>query len=104
MMLAGHATQVRERRHFSVMERGIGSRRKSMANKKLRVGIVSANWGALAHLPAWRLLGDDVEVTAICTSRQESAEAAAAQYDVARPFWGFAGMGAAPALGIIYRG
>ncbi len=41
----------------------------------LRVGIVSAGWGAFAHLPAWRAI-PGVEVTAICTSRQETAEAA----------------------------
>ena len=42
----------------------------------LKVGIISANWGAMAHLPAWRSL-PGVEVTSICTSRQETAEAAA---------------------------
>lgn len=68
---------------------------------KLRVGIVSANWGAIAHLPAWRLQGDDVEVTAICTSRQESAEAAAAQFGVDRPFWSFEAMCADPDIDII---
>lgn len=52
----------------------------------LRVGIVSAAWGAFAHLPAWRAL-DGVEVTAICTSRQETAEAAAERCSIDRPFW-----------------
>ena len=54
--------------------------------KTLRVGIISANWGAMAHLPAWRGV-PGVEVTAICTSRRETAEAAAARFGVARPFW-----------------
>lgn len=72
--------------------------------KKLRVGIVSANWGAIAHLPAWRLLGDEVEVTAICTSRRESAEAAAAQFGVARPFWSYEAMCADPDIDIIDAG
>ncbi len=49
----------------------------AMPDARLKVGIVSANWGALAHLPAWRLLGDQVEVTAICTSRRETAARAA---------------------------
>nr|UZH23238.1 hypothetical protein [myxobacterium MSr12020] len=70
---------------------------------KLRVGIVSANWGAIAHLPAWRLL-DEVEVTAICTSRQESAEAAAQQFAVARPFWDFQAMCADPDIDVIDAG
>jgi predicted dehydrogenase len=71
------------------------------AADKLRVGIISANWGAIAHLPAWRLQGDDVEVTAICTSRQESAEAAAARFGVERPFWSFEAMCADPDIDII---
>lgn len=71
---------------------------------KLRVGIISANWGALAHLPAWRTLQDEVEVTAICTSRRETAEAAAAQFGVARPFWDFEAMCADPDIDIIDAG
>ncbi len=68
---------------------------------KLKVGIISANWGAAAHLPAWRTLPDDVEVTAICTSRQETAEAAAKQFGVARPFWSFEAMCTDPEIDII---
>jgi predicted dehydrogenase len=68
---------------------------------KLRVGIISANWGAAAHLPAWRTLSEDVEVTAICTSRQETAETAAEQFDVARPFWSYEAMCADPDIDII---
>lgn len=52
----------------------------------LRVGIVSAGWGAFAHLPAWRAI-PGVEVTAICTSRQETAEAAQARLGLPRAFW-----------------
>src|SRR5262245_24117736 len=71
--------------------------------KKLRVGIVSANWGAIAHLPAWRTL-DNVEVTAMCTSRQESAEAAARQFQIDRPFWDVEAMCADPDIDIIDAG
>ena len=71
---------------------------------KLKVGIVSANWGALAHLPAWRTLSDSVEVTAICTSRQETAEAAAKQFGVARPFWSYEAMANDPDIDIIDAG
>lgn len=71
---------------------------------KLKVGIVSANWGALAHLPAWRTLSDSVEVTAICTSRQETAEAAAKQFGVARPFWSYEDMAKDPDIDIIDAG
>jgi predicted dehydrogenase len=52
----------------------------------LRVGIMSANWGAFAHLPAWRSV-PGVEVVAICTSRRETAEAAAKRCGIETPFW-----------------
>lgn len=66
----------------------------------LRVGIVSAGWGAFAHLPAWRAL-PGVEVTAICTSRRETAEAAAARHGIARPFWDARALCADPHIDII---
>jgi predicted dehydrogenase len=69
----------------------------------LRVGIVSAGWGAFAHLPAWRAL-TGVEVTAICTSRQETAEAAAARLGIARPFWDALAMCADPDIDIVDLG
>jgi predicted dehydrogenase len=66
----------------------------------LRVGIISANWGAFAHLPGWRAV-PGVEVVAICTSRRETAEAAAARHGIARPFWDAATMAADPDIDII---
>jgi predicted dehydrogenase len=75
-----------------------------MSTGKLKVGIVSANWGAMAHLPAWRTLSDAVEVTSICTSRQETAEAAAKQFGVARPFWSYEAMANDPDIDIIDAG
>jgi predicted dehydrogenase len=66
----------------------------------LKVGIISANWGAFAHLPAWRAI-PGVEVTAICTSRQETAEAAAARHGIARAFWDAEAMAADPDIDII---
>jgi len=75
-----------------------------MSTGKLKVGIVSANWGAMAHLPAWRTLSDTVEVTSICTSRQETAETAAAQFGVARPFWSYEDMCNDPDIDIIDAG
>lgn len=67
---------------------------------KLRVGIVSANWGMRAHLPAWQATGD-AEVRAVCTSRQETAEAAAAQYGVPKAYWDATALCADPDLDII---
>ncbi|QIG80717.1 Gfo/Idh/MocA family protein [Stakelama tenebrarum] len=65
-----------------------------------KVGIISANWGAVAHLPAWRAL-PGVEVTAICTSRQETAEAAAERFGFPRAFWNAEEMIADPDIDII---
>ncbi len=66
----------------------------------LRVGIISANWGAIAHLPAWRAV-PGVEVTSICTARRETAEAAAGRFGVARPFWDAEAMIRDPAIDIV---
>jgi predicted dehydrogenase len=67
---------------------------------KLRVGIISANWGALAHLPAWRAV-PGVEVVAICTARRETAEAAAKKHGIERAFWDAARMAADSDIDII---
>lgn len=71
-----------------------------MASPPLRVGIISAAWGAKAHLPAWRSL-DGVEVTAICTSRPETAAKAAEDFRVARAFHDFRAMAADPDIDIV---
>src|SRR5438132_8673316 len=55
-------------------------------NKRIRVGIIGANpdrgWAAQAHIPALKSLSDDFEITALSTSRRESADAAARLFDV----------------------
>jgi predicted dehydrogenase len=66
----------------------------------LRVGIISANWGAFAHLPGWRAV-PGVEVVGICTSRQETAEAAAKKFGIARPYWDAETMAADPHIDIV---
>ena len=66
----------------------------------LRVGIMSANWGAFAHLPAWRSI-PGIEVVAICTSRRETAEAAAKRCGIAAPFWDAQAMAAHPDIDIL---
>jgi predicted dehydrogenase len=66
----------------------------------LRVGIISANWGAFAHLPAWRSV-PGVEVVAICTSRRETAEAAAKRYAISSPFWDAQALAAHPGIDIL---
>src|SRR5215467_8027026 len=69
----------------------------------LRVGIISAAWGAQAHLPAWRAV-PGVEVVAICTAHRETAEAAATQHSVAMPFWDAQEMARHPDIDIVDAG
>src|SRR5437763_16837288 len=53
------------------------------ASSKIRVGIVGASasrgFASIAHIPALRAL-PQFEIAAVCTSRQETAEAAARHY------------------------
>ncbi len=55
-------------------------------HKRIRVGIIGANpdrgWAAQAHIPALKSLSDDFEITALSTSRRESADAASKLFGV----------------------
>src|SRR5215216_3442907 len=57
---------------------------------RIRVGIIGANpdrgWAAEAHIPALRSLPNDFEITALSTSRRESADVASMLFDVPRAF------------------
>src|SRR5215467_14844 len=59
------------------------------ANRKIRVGIVGANpsrgFASIAHIPALQSL-PDFEISAVCTTRQDSAEAAARHFGVPLAF------------------
>jgi predicted dehydrogenase len=61
-----------------------------MTNKRIRVGIIGANpdrgWAAQAHIPALKTLSDDFEITAMSTSRRESADAARKLFGVPAAF------------------
>jgi predicted dehydrogenase len=59
-----------------------------MAEQKVRIGIISANWGLSAHLPAWRAV-PGVEAVAICTAHQETAEAAARKANIPKAYWDY---------------
>ena len=54
--------------------------------KRIRVGIIGANpdrgWAAQAHIPALKSLPDDFEITALSTTRRESADAASKLFGV----------------------
>src|SRR5260221_12605652 len=58
--------------------------------KRIRVGIIGANpdrgWAAQAHIPALKVLSDDFEITALSTSRRESADAASKVFGVPLAF------------------
>jgi predicted dehydrogenase len=58
--------------------------------RRIRVGIIGANpdrgWAAQAHIPALRSLPDDFEITALSTSRRESADAASTRFGVSHAF------------------
>jgi predicted dehydrogenase len=56
-----------------------------MATSRIRVGIIGANvhygWGSGAHIPALRALSE-FEITAVCTSRQETADETAHHFNI----------------------
>src|SRR5947199_3023701 len=58
--------------------------------KRIRVGIIGANpdrgWAAQAHIPALTSLSDDFEITALSTTRRESADAAGKLFGVPAAF------------------
>src|SRR5207253_2273859 len=59
-------------------------------SKRIRVGLIGANpdrgWAAQAHIPALKSLSDDFEITALSTTRRESADAAGKLFDVPLAF------------------
>src|SRR5205814_7928624 len=68
-----------------------GRRRVEVTDaKRIRVGIIGANpdrgWAAQAHIPALKSLSDDFEITALSTSRRESADAASKLFGVPLAF------------------
>jgi predicted dehydrogenase len=60
-----------------------------MAKERIRVGIVGANvrygWGSSAHIPALKAL-PEFEITAVCTSRQETADETAKHFGIPHAF------------------
>src|SRR3984893_9053257 len=62
---------------------------KLITNRKIRVGIVGANpsrgFASIAHIPALQAL-PDFEISAVCTTRQDSADATAKHFGVPLAF------------------
>lgn len=71
-----------------------------MAEGTLKVGIIGANWSLRVHGSIWRRIAG-VEVAAVCTSRQETAERAAADFGIPKAYWSHEEMAADPDLHII---
>lgn len=65
-----------------------------------KVGIIGANWSLKVHGMIWKQL-PDVEVAAVCTAHQETAEAAAAAFGIPKAYWNIADLVADPDLHII---
>ena len=68
---------------------------------KIRLGFVGANisstWSSQSHFPAL-LASPDVELTAVCTTRPESAEAARQAFGAKLAFHDFRAMAASPEI------
>jgi predicted dehydrogenase len=71
-----------------------------MSDKKLKVGIIGANWSLKVHGTAWRML-PNIEVAAVCTAHQETAEAAAKAFGIPKAYWNVEEMAADPDIDII---
>jgi len=71
------------------------------ADRRLNVAIVSGGWGVVAHLPAWRLLANKVQVVGIMTSREETATAAARAHEIPRAYWDIDALCADPDIDIV---
>src|SRR5213592_4900346 len=74
-------------------------------DKRIRVGIIGANpdrgWAAEAHIPALRSLADDFEITALSTSRRESADAASKLFRVPTAFDNHQDLVSNPAVDVV---
>ena len=80
-----------------------------MASDKIRLGVIGANptvgWAPRAHLPAL-MASPDIELTAVCTIRQESAAASAQKYGANMAFHDYRDMLACPdidAVAVVLR-
>jgi predicted dehydrogenase len=71
---------------------------------KIRVGIIGVqpdrSWAAVAHIPALQAL-NDYEITAVSTTRQVSADAAAARYGIPRAYDNFQALVTSPEVDVV---
>src|SRR5713226_5110922 len=76
---------------FHIEQRRLKNMKASKGgHERIRIGIIGANpdrgWAAQAHIPALKSLSDDFEITALSTSRRESADAASKLFGVPLAF------------------
>lgn len=76
-----------------------------MEQPKIRVGVIGANggsdrWGARAHLPAVLAL-DEVQLVAVCTSREETARNAQQRTGTPLAFWDYREMVQSPEIDLV---
>lgn len=75
-----------------------------MAEQPLRLGIVGANptigWGPRTHLPALLAL-PDYELTAVCTTKRETAEASAQKFEARKAYWNYRDLVADPEIEVV---
>src|SRR3954449_7463398 len=73
--------------------------------KPIRVGIIGANpdrgWAAQAHIPALTSLSEDFEITALSTTRRESADAAGKLFQVPLAFDNHQDLVHSPAVDVV---
>src|SRR5579862_7007729 len=93
--------------HISQPGQGFGhfrGRSEATMPDKIRVGIVGASasrgFASISHMPALQAL-PDFEIVAVCTSRQETADAAAKQYGARLAFADPAKLAAHPDVDLV---
>ena len=59
---------------------------RSELRRRRRLGVIGAGWVTAYHLPAWRALGERVELVAIADPAENAARTRAAEFDIAGVF------------------
>src|ERR1051325_7291979 len=75
-----------------------------MAERPLRLGIVGANptmgWAPRTHLPAIMAL-PEIELQAVCTTKEQSAKESAEKFDAHKAYWNFKDLVADPDVDLV---